>query len=111
MHTFDVVIDDNLHLLVIPDSEAHLNGHVIITYSYSLYKSSRLDITKENNLHLEKNDDPDFMGTIIFEEPERLFKYESGSHNSLTSDEIEEAIEKITYYRNTPSLWRMEEGS
>ena len=109
MKPFSLTIDNNLDILVIPDSYGHMNGHPVLTYSYSIYKNvNKYDPVamheKEDNLHLEDRNDPNFMGVIIFESPDRLFTYEAGQM-PLSSEEVEEIIEKITQYRNTPSMW------
>jgi len=45
------------------------------------------------------------MGYITFDAPDRVFTYTDDGHKPLTRDEVEEVIEKITYYRETPKLW------
>ncbi len=107
MKAFQLTVDHRLKLLVIPDVDAHVDGHPILTYSYNIYKDSDLDETKENKLHLTRNDDPTFMGTIIFEQPGKLFRYEPGDYEALNSGEVEETIEQITHYRDTPAMWML----
>lgn len=41
------------------------------------------------------------MGVILFEAPDRLFTYKAGQQE-LSSNEVEEVIEQITHYRDTP---------
>jgi uncharacterized protein YlzI (FlbEa/FlbD family) len=43
------------------------------------------------------------MGVILFEAPDRLFTYQVGQQQ-LSSNEVEEVIEKITKYRDTPAM-------
>ncbi|MGI4750693.1 MAG: hypothetical protein ACRYFB_08670 [Janthinobacterium lividum] len=101
-----------LRLMVIPDSQAHADGHPVLTYTYSIYRDKtpasqeQID-SRVSELLLEKKHDPDYMGTITFELPGRLFNYEAGEGQELTSDEVEEAIEQITHYRETPGMWQL----
>jgi hypothetical protein len=109
MRPFYLTVANALNLTVIPDSDAHMDGHPVLTYSYSIYKNegaiSGNDLNeKESNLHLKKQDDPNYMGVILFEAPDRLFTYEAGQQ-ALSSDAVEEVIEQITHYRDTPAMW------
>jgi len=97
--------------MVIPDTQAHLNGHAVITYTYSIYKdtgrgAADLERSKSGELHLAKHSDPDYMGYITFEEPGKLFTYTADGHEDLTADQVEQAIEQISNYRDNPDLWR-----
>ncbi len=102
---------DDLPLMVIPDTQAHLNGHAIITYTYSIFKdngraSVELEKSKSSELHLTKHNDPDYMGYITFEDPGKLFTYTADGNEDLTADQVEQVIEHITHYRDNPNLWR-----
>ena len=98
-----------LSLMVIPDSQAHQNGHTILTYTYSIYKNAtgRSDeySQKESTLHIEKKNDPNYLGFITFEQPGKLFTYTADGAADLTSDQVEEIIEVISHYRDTPKMW------
>jgi hypothetical protein len=99
-------------LIIIPDSQAHVDGHPVLTYTYSVYRDQQNGdreqlVDKETNLHLAKNEDPDYMGYITFEQPGRLFTYTADGSSELTSDEVEEIIEQISEYRDTPNLWQI----
>lgn len=105
-------VGTKLPLMVIPDSQAHIDGHPVLTYTYSIYRDKHLTNSEQINskaseLLLEKKHDPDYMGTITFELPGRLFNYECGEGQELTSSEVEEAIEQITHYRETPGMWQI----
>jgi hypothetical protein len=103
-------IGARLPLMIIPDSQAHVDGHPVLTYTYSVYKNSKKHselVNIESNLHLTKNTNPDYMGYITFEQPGRLFTYTADGQQDLSSDEVREIIEMITHYRDTPAMWTL----
>jgi len=59
---------------------------------------------KERKLHLEVKNDPDYLGYITFEQPGKLFSYTADGICEISSDEVEEVIEIINHYRDTPRL-------
>ena len=51
--------------MVIPDTEAHQNGHTILTFTYSIFLDTGsgnpfFARSKESTLHLEKITDPNY---------------------------------------------------
>ncbi len=101
-------IDNKLPVKVIPDTQMHQDGHPVLTYNYNVY----FDSAKNNPAVLLSKDeptdnitDPDYMGAISFEKPGHLFTYTPGEHRILSRNEIEEIIERLTEYRNTPDKW------
>jgi len=101
-------IDDHLPLKIVPDTQAHLDGHTVIAYNYNIF----LDHTKNDPAtalskedHADKMTDPDYYGYITFEKPGRLFSYTPGNQLELTRHEIEEVIEQLNHYRDHPDLW------
>jgi hypothetical protein len=72
-------LNNGTPLMIIPDTEAHLDGHTILTYTYSI---------------------------ITFERPGELFSYTPDGKRVLAHDELEEIIERLTYIRDHPSLWQ-----
>jgi hypothetical protein len=93
------------HLMIIPDTLAHLNGHEIITFTYSIYNDKQDGSTnpaqgKESTLHLENNPDPDYYGFITFEKPGSLFTYTSDGILELTAEESNEVIEHLSHIRD-----------
>ncbi|MBL4678130.1 MAG: hypothetical protein JKY70_18275 [Mucilaginibacter sp.] len=108
MEPFYIMIGDPQKLLVIPDTQAHLNGHAVLTHTYHLYHHSdhddRLAIDRESTRHLNKKDDPHYLGTITFDAPGKLFTYSRG-HRKLSGTEVEEAIEEISHFRDNSNLW------
>jgi hypothetical protein len=102
---------DNLSLVIIPDTQAHLNGHAVITYTYSLFTDNgennpALMQSRESKLHLDCSKDPDYYGTITFELPDKLFNYTPGRLKKLDNDQVEQAIEFLSDVRNNPNLWK-----
>ncbi len=112
MKPIHIVVGNELPLLIIPDSQAHLDGHTILTYTYNIYKNTGDTATnirsKETFLHLERNKDPNYMGYVTFEQPGSQFTYSPVGHDKLTTDELEEVVELIGHYRDTKRLWRIE---
>jgi len=100
----------DMSLMIIPDTAAHLDGHPIITHTYSVFKDTGLGNSlaaqsKESTLHLEKITDPNYFGYITFEMPDKLFSYTADGTLELTRDEVEEIIEFLSHVRTNPSLW------
>lgn len=105
-----MTVGQQLHLMIIPDADAHANGHPALTYTYSIYKNQEngngisLGI-KESSLHLEKKNDNSYMGFIAFEQPDKSTTYYKDGTHELTSTELDEVIEQINHYRGTPAMW------
>ena len=104
-------LKNRLPLMVIPDTQAHLDGHTILTYTYSVF----LDIghgepilsrSKEPTLHLEKNNDPDYYGYLTFEKPGQLFTYTANGQRELSAEEVNELIEHLSDVRDNPASWK-----
>jgi len=96
-----ITLGNRLPLMIIPDSQAHLNGQTILTYTYSIF----LDIakgdpkqskSKENFLHLERIKDPDYYGFITYQNSGLLPLYKADGYKKLSSDELSEVIERLT---------------
>lgn len=97
-------------LLVLPDTKVHSNGHVVITDTYSLFNDTglaqpRLQQVKEKDMHREDNCDPDYVGYLRIEVPDKLFTYVAPDHIGLETGEVEELIEWLTEVRSRPELW------
>ena len=85
-----IKLGNHLPLLIIPDTQAHLDGHTILTFTYSICLDTGagnplIARSKENTLHLEKITDPNYYGYITFEEPGRLFTYTADGEESSTA--------------------------
>ena len=97
--------------MIIPDTQAHLDGHTIITHTYSVFKdmgtgNPLFARSKENTLHLEEIKDPNYFGYITFEMPDKLFSYTADGSLELNTDEVEQVIEFLSDVRSNPELWR-----
>ena len=110
MKTLYFTLENNLKVMVIPDTLAHLDGHTIITHTYSVFKDNGsgnplLARSKDSTLHLEQITDPDYFGFITFEKPGSLFSYTADGQQELTSEEATELIEHLSDVRDNPALW------
>jgi len=99
-----------LLLMIIPDTAAHLNGHAVITHTYSIFKDTGSGTpfvarSKESTLHLESINDPNYYGYITFEMPEKLFTYTADGLADLKAEEVEQVIELLSHVRTNPALW------
>ncbi|MDN3547834.1 hypothetical protein [Mucilaginibacter aquaedulcis] len=99
-----------LSLMIFPDTLAHLDGHTIITHTYSIFSdlgttNRQLIRSRESMLHLEKIDDPNYYGFITFEMPDKLFTYTADGHLLLETGEVEQVIEFLSDIRTNPGLW------
>ncbi|MFD0792554.1 hypothetical protein ACFQZX_02935 [Mucilaginibacter litoreus] len=107
-------IGEDKHIKVIPNTQAQVNGHPVLTYTYNIYLRSEhedeaLEQQQEAELLLDKKLSPNYLGYITFEEPGRMFSYTPDGKDELTATEIEEIIENISHYRDHPGMWQLEE--
>jgi hypothetical protein len=89
-----------LQLMVIRDSEAHLDGQSILTKTFSIFgdmasRDPRQSKSKEGTLHLERINDPEYYGFLTFQEPGNGFTYTDDGLKHLSDDEVEQLIEQI----------------
>ncbi len=64
-----LTIDNSRKLMVVPDTAAHLDGHPVITQTYSIYKYGEKLTSKQmfainSELHLEKKTRPGLHGRV-----------------------------------------------
>jgi hypothetical protein len=59
----------------------------------------------ENMLSPSGKQDLGYMGYITFEEPDKLFSYTADRRDELNSRKVQEIIEQITEYRDSPQMW------
>lgn len=95
---------------IIPNIQAQVNGHPVLTYTYNIYNDGGLDDkaklrTQESELLLEHKLDPSYLGYITFEDPGKIFTYTADGNDVLSAAEVEEIIENISHYRDHPGLW------
>ncbi|WCT13422.1 hypothetical protein [Mucilaginibacter jinjuensis] len=98
-------------LMIIPDIQAHLNGHAAITHTYHIYRQSGLapkhEIFENEEMHgLDENDHPDYIGHLVFEIPEKLFNYFPKGIHPPDGGEVTELVEQLSHYRDNPGLWQ-----
>lgn len=112
MKPFYCTLKSQLSIMVIPDADAHMDGHPVLTYSYTLYKSksdggSASKITIDHLLSADKIKNPNYLGTIYFDQPDKAFSYTSEGAERLEVEQVQEIIEEITRYRKNPAIWRI----
>ena len=102
MKPFFITTANNLSLIIMPESEAHADGHPVLTYTYSIY---RRDTTVESSLNqpdkllqLSKKDNRDYLGYITFEQPGKVFSYFADGEDELSSDEVVDVIDEINHF-------------
>ena len=103
-------LNSNRPIMIIPDSQAHFDGHEILTYTYSIYidrlnNDPMQEKSKETQLHLTEIDDPDYLGYIVFEQPGRVYSYTCNGKTRLSIFEIQETVEFLNELRDTPLRW------
>jgi hypothetical protein len=91
-------LGNRLQLMVIPDSDAHVNGQTILTTTYSIFtdvalRDPRQSKSKESTLHLERVGDPDYFGYLTLHNSQ--FTYIDDGKKHLSPDELEQLIEQI----------------
>lgn len=97
-------------LLIIPDTQAHLNGHVVLTHTYHIYRQSGILINneffaQEERLAVADPNNPDYMGYLAFDIPGKLFTYYPEGQATLHDDDLKELISNLSEYRDNPGLW------
>ncbi|WP_413667124.1 hypothetical protein ACEN9X_21695 [Mucilaginibacter sp. Mucisp86] len=111
MKPFFITTAKNLTLIIMPESDAHMDGHPVLTYSYSIYRRDAYTLSQLNQpdklLQLSKKNNPDYLGYITFEQPGKVFNYVADGEDALSADEVVEVIEEINHFRNTPQLWTL----
>jgi len=100
----------NLSLIILPDTLAHLNGHAVITHTYSIFRDRgdngpEKERNRESMLHLGEIKDPDYYGFITFELPDKLFVYTADGSQELSTEQVERLIEFLSDFRSNPGLW------
>ncbi|MFD0764022.1 hypothetical protein ACFQZI_04115 [Mucilaginibacter lutimaris] len=105
-------VGNNRPVKVIPNTQAQVDGHQVLTYTYNIYADLGFDkdeeYRQESELLLETKTDPNYLGYITFEDPGKLFTYTADGRDELTSQEVEEVIENISHYRDHSGLWSVE---
>jgi hypothetical protein len=89
-----------------------MDGHPVLTYSYAIYKDPQAGqehhfTNTDNLLGPDKKNDPNYLGTLTFEQPGRMFSYEADGQEQLPGGTIQEVIEQITHYREHLGTWAL----
>jgi hypothetical protein len=111
MRPLRISLNNKKNLMVIPDTEAHLDGHPVLTYSYGIYLDNGQPFPeqgagKNNELHLTHHHDPNYRGELIFEIPGKLFNYHMEGTERLNRAELDELIGSLSELRNDPASWK-----
>jgi len=107
MKPFNLTLTNELRLTIQPESDAHANGHPVLTYTYSIFYWKLLGIEDTDLTQQNKANNPDYCGTVSYKQPGNLFTYTEDGKRHLSAMELEEVIEKISLYRNTPRMWKL----
>jgi hypothetical protein len=104
---------ENQPIMVIPNVQAQVDGHPVLTYTYNIYfdgghEDADMLTSQENELLLEKKKDANYAGYITFEEPGKMFTYTADGQKELNASQVEEIIENITHFRDHPGMWNLE---
>ena len=99
-----------LDLMVMPDTDAHVDGHPVITRTYSIYKGGKLNTEEEifkieSELHLKNKHHPDYIGEFIIERPGRIYNFIADGHYELKPNEVRELVEQLNDHRDNPDKW------
>ena len=105
-------IDNNLPLMIVPQSDAHVDGHPVLTYSYLIFRDENVEdhhytVDTDKLLTPDRKNNPNYMGTLNFVQPGKIFSYEADGNHALEQRDIEEVIEMITHYRENSALWQI----
>ncbi|MBK0380794.1 hypothetical protein [Mucilaginibacter segetis] len=103
-------VGTELPVMIIPNTDAHVDGHPVLTYTYNIYRDFGFENAdtvnyKKEELLLDKKHSPNYLGYITFEDPGKLFTYTADGTEELSADDVQEIIENITHYRDHPGLW------
>ncbi|PWK78721.1 hypothetical protein LX99_01169 [Mucilaginibacter oryzae] len=99
-----------LHLIILPETEPRMDGHPVITYSYHIFRRGNFSSDGSRGLEspillMKKEDDPNYLGHINYEQPGIIFNYIADGAEVLSRTEVEAVIDEINRYRKLPRLW------
>ncbi|GAB2704773.1 hypothetical protein GCM10027037_32890 [Mucilaginibacter koreensis] len=101
---------DSLPLKIVPDVKMMMDSHPILTYKYYLFRDVEAiaEITEAERLMNQQltAENGNYFGYIIFDKPGQIFTYTSNEKHELLTEEVEQIIEQLTYYRDHPELWK-----
>jgi hypothetical protein len=103
-------VGTDLSLMIIPDTQAHLDGHTIITQTYHLYQETedalgRKLFRPDDYSGVNKDKNPAYMGYLTFDVPGRVYSYTGDGHSNLSPTALEKLIDYLNMLRNNPPMW------
>ena len=102
-------LDNGRAIIVVPETQIVFDGHPILSLNYNIY-TNEADGIHHGFLNtadkIPQKADPNYLGFITFEHPGKMYTYTSDSDIPLDREEVEEAIELISYIRDNPDTWR-----
>jgi len=113
MTPIQIRIEDT-KLIVLPETKVEADGHPILTYNYHIFKNDEDEDMvghqplAQTTFYDKSIENPYYYGYVTFVYPDKLFSYTSNDERKLSSDMVEGLIEKITYYRDHPNLWKFD---
>jgi len=86
--------------MIIQDENSNAKHTTILIDTYNIYKDlamadPRQGISKNNNSHLERIRDPDYLGYLTVQKSTSTFSYTGDGKTDLSHDELEQLIEHI----------------
>ena len=110
MTPFFCKLNSETTIMVIPDTQAHVDGHPVLTYSYTLYRAepghSEVEMSSADQLMApDKIKLKDYLGTIYFDQPYKSFSYTADGVNQMDVEDVEQVIGMITEYRMNQERW------
>jgi hypothetical protein len=93
-------LGNRLQLMIICDTDAHLDGQNLVTKTYSIFRDMALrdprqSKSKEGTLHLERINDPEYYGFLSLLAPDSTYIYTANGLKQLSEDELEQLIEQL----------------
>jgi hypothetical protein len=104
-------VDAGTHLMIVPDIRAEMDGHPVLTYDYHIYTDSfggsgEYHYKPDDEALAVRMEDPEYLGYISFERPDKIFTYTPGAA-ALQSNDVQEIIEVISHYRDSKKFWQV----
>lgn len=109
MKQFYITVKGVLPLIIIPDGEEGNMPHPTCVHSYRIYHNyysgTHVVYARTNNGFTGSEQ---YLGTIVYLIPGRSLEYIADGAYRLGPFEIQEVVDRIDEYRDTPALWELE---